>query len=69
MQATEARAEVFLTAFRSLTKKERAHILTKLLEYSTFMEGFLDIAVYYFRKDDPRFAYNEYRAGRQNKGK
>ena len=69
MQATEARAEVFLTAFHSLTKKERGQILNKLLDDPKFMEDFLDIAVYYLRKDDPTFAYNEFRVGRQKKGK
>ncbi len=62
MQATEARAEVFLTAFRSLTKKEREQILTKLLEDPILREDLLDMATYESRKDEPTRPFRDYLA-------
>ena len=53
MPAIEARAEIFLMALRSLSKKEREQILTRLLEDEEFREDVLDIALYESRKDEP----------------
>jgi len=43
MDAIEATAEVFLTAFHVLTKKEKKSVVDKLLKDKEFMEDLTDI--------------------------
>ncbi len=67
MPAIEARAEIFLMALRSLSKKEREQILTRLLEDEEFREDVLDIALYESRKDEPSRPFRDYLAERRKK--
>ena len=67
MPAIEARAEIFLMTLRSLSKKEREQILTRLLEDEEFREDVLDIALYESRKDEPSRPFRDYLAERRKK--
>ena len=67
MPAIEARAEIFLMALHSLSKKEREQILTRLLEDEEFREDVLDIALYESRKDEPSRPFRDYLAERRKK--
>ena len=67
MPAIEARAEIFLMALRSLSKKEREQILTRLLEDEEFREDVLDITLYESRKDEPSRPFRDYLAERRKK--
>lgn len=67
MPAIEARAEIFLMALRSLSKKEREQILTRLLEDEEFREDVLDIALYESRKDEPSRPFRDYLTERRKK--
>jgi hypothetical protein len=53
MNAPEATAEVFLTAFRALPKKERKFIVEKLLNDDEFMDDLTDIVIFEQRKNEP----------------
>ena len=69
MQAIEARAEIFLMALRSLSKKEREQILTQLMNDPDLREDLLDIAIYQLRKDEPSIPYRDYLSKRQKKNR
>ncbi len=43
MTSVEAMSEVFLTAFRTLPKKQKEAVLEKLLKDKEFMEDFIEI--------------------------
>ena len=59
MTTTEATAEVFWTAFRALSKKERAAIVERLLKDEEFMEDLMDIAILEERKNEPSRSLDE----------
>jgi hypothetical protein len=65
MNAQEATAEVFLTAFRALPKKEQKFIVEKLLNDEEFMEDLTDIVIFEQRKNEPSRSINEYIASRK----
>jgi hypothetical protein len=60
MTATEATAEVFWTAFRSLSKKEREAVVERLLRDRDFMEDLIDIVILEQRKNEPSRSLDEY---------
>lgn len=65
MTATEAKAEVFLTALRALPKKERQAVLSGIAEDSELREDLLDLALLAERRDEPSRAFREYLAERK----
>jgi hypothetical protein len=65
MNAIEATAEVFLTAFRALPKEERKSIVEKLLKDKEFMDDLTDIVIFDQRKDEPSRSIDEYLADRR----
>jgi hypothetical protein len=65
MNTTEATAEVFLTAFHALTKKEKKSVVDKLLKDKEFMEDLTDIVIFDQRKDEPSRSIDEYLADRE----
>lgn len=67
MTITEATAEVFWTAFRALSKKERQAVVEKLLKDREFMEDLIDIVILEQRKDEPSRPLDEYLAERRKK--
>ncbi len=60
MTATEATAEVFWTAFRSLSKKEREAVVERLLRDRDFMEDLIDVVILEQRKNEPSRSLDEY---------
>jgi len=67
MSATEATAEVFWTAFRALSKKEREAVLEKLLRDREFREDLIDIVILEQRRKEPFRSLDEYLADRRKK--
>ncbi|NTW53400.1 MAG: hypothetical protein HGB15_01255 [Chlorobaculum sp.] len=65
MTTTNATAEVFLTAFRAMSKKERNAVIDKLLADNEFMEDLIDISIIKQRKDEPSRSLDDYLADRQ----
>jgi hypothetical protein len=60
MTSTEATAEVFWTAFRSLSKKEREAVVERLLRDRDFMEDLIDIVILEQRKNESSRSLGEY---------
>lgn len=60
MTTTEATAEIFWTAFRALSKKERAAIVERLLRDEEFMEDLIDIVILEERQNEPSRSLDEY---------
>jgi len=56
----EATAEVFLTAFKSLSKKEKDIFLTKLAEDKELFEDLMDIAAIEYRRNEPSRSFDEF---------
>ena len=67
MTTTEATAEVFWSAFRSLPKKEREAVVEKLLKDKEFMEELIDIVIFEQRRNEPSRSLDEYLADRGKK--
>ncbi len=67
MANIEATAEVFFTAFKSMSKKEKDAIINKLLSDSDFMEDLIDIAIIKQRKNEPSRLLDEYVVEKRNK--
>lgn len=67
MIATEATAEVFWTAFRALSRKEREAVVEKLLEDEEFMEDLIDLVILEQRQNEPSRSLDEYLADRREK--
>ncbi len=67
MTAQGATAEVFWTAFRALSKKEREVFLQRLLTESEFQEDLIDLAIIEQRKKEPSRSLDEYLRDRQRK--
>jgi uncharacterized protein YpiB (UPF0302 family) len=69
MTTTEATAEVFLTAFRALKKKERAAVLERLMKEEQALEDLRYAAIVEERKREPRIALEDYLAEKARKRK
>lgn len=54
MSVTEARAEVFLTAFKSLKRRERETVLARMLADQELSEDFMDTLALEARRKQPR---------------
>ena len=67
MTTTEATAEIFWTAFRALSRKEREAVVEKLLSDKEFMEDLTDIVIIEQRKEEPSRPLEEYLADRRKK--
>ena len=67
MIATEATAEVFWTAFRALSRKEREAVVERLLMDKEFMEDLVDLVILEQRQDEPSRSLDEYLADRRKK--
>jgi hypothetical protein len=69
MIAAEATTEAFWTAFRALSKKERAVIMERLLADSEFREDLIDLAILKQRAKEPSRSIEEYQAQRLRKSR
>ena len=68
MAKTEALAEVFLTALRSLPKAGRDRILLGLVKDKTLRRDLMDLAVIEERKGEPSRPFREYLRERRGQG-
>ena len=64
MKAVESRAEVYLMAIQSLSKAEKAAVISRLLEDPQLREDILDLAVIHQRQGEPSRPFKEYLAAR-----
>ena len=62
MTPTEATAEVFLTALRSLSRRERQAILNGIASDDEMREDLLDLALLEQRQEEPARPFKEYLA-------
>lgn len=53
MTAKEATAEVFWTAFKALSKKEREAVVARLLQDEEFLEDLVDVALIEAARQEP----------------
>ncbi len=60
MTTTEATAEVFWIAFRSLSEKEREAVVERLLRDREFVEHLIDTAILRQRQNEPSRSLDEY---------
>ena len=69
MATAEATTEAFWTAFRALSKKDRAVIMERLLSDSEFREDLIDLAILKQRAKEPSRSIEEYVAQRVRKNR
>ncbi len=67
MTSTQATAEVFWTAFRSLKKKDRGAVVERLIGDKDFMEDLFDLVILEQRKREPSRSLEEYLADRKKR--
>ncbi|MEW6614469.1 MAG: hypothetical protein AB1401_03210 [Thermodesulfobacteriota bacterium] len=60
MNSIEATSEVFLTAFRALTKKAREAVVEKMLNDKEFLEDLIDTVIIEQRRKEPSRNLDEY---------
>ena len=65
MGKTEAVAEVFLTAIRSLPKAERDRVLRGLVKDRNLRRDLIDLATIEERRDEPSRPFRDYLKERQ----
>lgn len=61
----EARAEVFMTAFKALSAKEKHSIMEKLLRDKNFKEDLIDFVTIEQRRREPSITLEEYLSKRK----
>ena len=59
MSATEATAEVFVTAFKSLKRREREAVLDRILADKTLAEDLADTLELESRRHQPRQSFRQ----------
>jgi hypothetical protein len=62
MTSSQATAEVFLAAFRTLKKKERQAVLSGIAEDRELREDLMDLALMAERRHEPSRPFREYLA-------
>jgi len=67
MTITEATSEVFWTAFRALSKRQREAVIGKMLRDKEFREDLMDTVILEQRRKEPSRSLDEY-LGRRRKG-
>jgi hypothetical protein len=67
MTPRDATAEVFWTAFRALSKKEREAVVQRLLRDREFMHDLIDLVVLEQRESEPSRPLDEYLKSRGKK--
>jgi hypothetical protein len=60
MTASQATAEVFLTALRALPKEERQAILARITEDAELRGDLADLAIFTKRRDEPSRPFREF---------
>lgn len=67
MTHTQATAEIFLTAFYALSKRDQTTVVQRLLEDQEFLEDLVDVAILEQRCQEPSRPLTEYLAHRKNR--
>lgn len=67
ISSSEATAQVFWTAFRAMSKKEREAIVDKFLTDKEFMEDLIDTVILNQRENEPSRPLEHYLADRQKR--
>jgi hypothetical protein len=67
MTTSEATAEVFWTAFRSLPRRERDAIIAKFLGNKSFRQDLIDAVIIETRRKESSRPLDEYLADRRKK--
>jgi hypothetical protein len=67
MAKAEAVAEVFLTAIRSLPKRDRERILAGLVRDRDLRRDLMDLAVIEQRRNEPSRRFRQYLKGREER--
>jgi hypothetical protein len=67
MAKAEAVAEVFLTAIRSLPKRERERILAGLVKDRDLRRDLMDLAIIEQRKNEPSRHFRQYLKAREDR--
>ena len=65
MTITEAISEVFWTAFRALSKRQREAVIGKMLRDKEFREDLMDTVILEQRRKEPSRSLDEYLARRR----
>ncbi len=65
ISSSEATAQVFWTAFRAMSKKEREATVDKFLTDKEFMEDLIDTVILNQRENEPSRPLEQYLADRQ----
>jgi hypothetical protein len=65
MTASQATAEVFMTALRALPKKEREAVLARIANEPDMREDLIDLALVAKRRREPSRPFRRYLAERQ----
>lgn len=64
---SEATAEVFLTAFQALSKKEREKVILGITRDKRMREDLIDLAIIQERKKEPARPFREYLQNKNRK--
>ena len=64
---SEATAEVFLTAFQALSKKERGKVIVGITRDKRMRENLIDLAIIQERKKEPARPFREYLQNKNRK--
>lgn len=67
MSKTQATAEVFLTALRALSKKEREAVFARIADDAELREDLLDLALIAERRHEPSRPFREYLAEKKRR--
>jgi hypothetical protein len=62
MTTSQATAEVFVTAFRALPKKQQQEVLALITDDKELREDLLDLAVFAERRDEPSRPFRDFLA-------
>ncbi len=66
-QSQRATVQIFLSAFRGLTKTQRQDFLEALLREQTYREDLLDLAFVEARRHEPSWPLSDYVAARSHR--
>jgi hypothetical protein len=65
MSASQATAEVFLTALKAMSKKEQSAVLAGIVQDKNLREDLLDLALIAKRRNESSRSFRQYLAGRK----
>lgn len=67
MTTAQATAEVFLTALKGLSKKDRSAVIARLAQDKQVGPDLLDLAIVSDRRNEPSRRFDEYLASRKKR--